>query len=264
MSPRNQHFGSHNQDHLKPNFTSTIIRPIFGKKAFSAIFLRFWTLSKSQSSLRKTSCLSSVWTSKKIFASHIRPAKAMSTTLAPPPGFGTSVTNSTKDYHHDYGITDDDEEDFDGAMPTDTKPRIILMGLKRYDENFCCIRDSCFILNNLSCRSGKSSIQKVVFQKMSPNETLFLESTTRVTKDGKSLFYLKMLDIDTFCFSDISSSSFIQFQVWEYPGQMNAFDPSFDPYAIFGGCGAVIFIIDAQVRFLSALLWLRNPQECFL
>lgn len=70
---------------------------------------------------------------------------------------------------------------------------------------------------------------------MSPNETLFLESTTRVTKE------------------DISSSSFIQFQVWEYPGQMNAFDPSFDPYAIFGGCGAVIFIIDAQDDYSQAL-----------
>lgn len=33
-------------------------------------------------------------------------------------------------------------------------------------------------------RSGKSSIQKVVFHKMSPNETLFLESTAKVVKDG--------------------------------------------------------------------------------
>ena len=35
------------------------------------------------------------------------------------------------------------------------------------------------------CRSGKSSIQKVVFHKMSPNETLFLESTTKIIKDGE-------------------------------------------------------------------------------
>ena len=33
-------------------------------------------------------------------------------------------------------------------------------------------------------RSGKSSIQKVVFHKMSPNETLFLESTNKIVKDG--------------------------------------------------------------------------------
>ena len=34
-------------------------------------------------------------------------------------------------------------------------------------------------------RSGKSSIQKVVFHKVSPNETLFLESTNKIVKDGK-------------------------------------------------------------------------------
>lgn len=46
-------------------------------------------------------------------------------------------------------------------------------------------------------RSGKSSISKVVFHKLSPNETLFLESTSKVVKD------------------DISNSSFVQFQVCE-------------------------------------------------
>lgn len=46
-----------------------------------------------------------------------------------------------------------------------------------------------------ACRGGKSSIQKVVFHKLSPNETLFLESTSKVVKD------------------DISNSSFVQFQV---------------------------------------------------
>ncbi len=45
------------------------------------------------------------------------------------------------------------------------------------------------------CRGGKSSIQKVVFHKLSPNETLFLESTSKVVKD------------------DVNNSSFVQFQV---------------------------------------------------
>jgi len=48
------------------------------------------------------------------------------------------------------------------------------------------------------CRGGKSSIQKVVFHKLSPNETLFLESTSKVVKD------------------DINNSSFVQFQVRVY------------------------------------------------
>lgn len=47
--------------------------------------------------------------------------------------------------------------------PQDFKPRLLLMGLRR---------------------SGKSSIASVVFHKMPPNETLFLESTTRIQKDS--------------------------------------------------------------------------------
>ena len=44
----------------------------------------------------------------------------------------------------------------------------------------------------MTFRSGKSSIQKVVFHKMSPNETLFLESTNKIIKE------------------DISNSSFVK------------------------------------------------------
>ncbi|KRZ70707.1 Ras-related GTP-binding protein C, partial [Trichinella papuae] len=94
------------------------------------------------------------------------------------------------------------------------KPRIILMGSKR---------------------SGKSSIQKVIFHKMSPNETLFLESTTRVTQE------------------EMSRNSFIQFQIWEYPGQMDAFDPELDPHGMFSVCGAIIFVIDAQDDYSRAI-----------
>ncbi|BFZ21392.1 hypothetical protein BsWGS_24430 [Bradybaena similaris] len=84
-------------------------------------------------------------------------------------------------------------------------------------------------------RSGKSSIQKVVFHKVSPNETLFLESTNKIVKD------------------DISNSSFVQFQIWDIPGQIDFFDPTFDSEYIFGGCGALIFVIDAQDDYMEAL-----------
>jgi Ras-related GTP-binding protein C/D len=47
------------------------------------------------------------------------------------------------------------------ASPID-KPRILLMGLQR---------------------SGKSSIQRVVFGKMPPSDTLYLESTTKIQKE---------------------------------------------------------------------------------
>ena len=78
-------------------------------------------------------------------------------------------------------------------------------------------------------RSGKSSIQRVVFHKMSPAETLFLESTNKIVKD------------------DVPHSSFVRFQVWDFPGQIDFFDSSYDTELIFSGCGALLFVIDAQV-----------------
>lgn len=93
-------------------------------------------------------------------------------------------------------------------------------------------------ISKLNCtsdfRSGKSSIQKVVFHKMSPNETLFLESTNKIVKD------------------DINNSSFVQFQIWDFPGQIDFFDATFDSDTIFGGCGALVFVIDAQV---GTIVW---------
>ena len=71
-----------------------------------------------------------------------------------------------------------DEDEVIGAVGgVESKPRILLMGLRRYALVLC-------ILHDVLCRSGKSSIQKVVFHKLSPNETLFLESTSKVVKDG--------------------------------------------------------------------------------
>ena len=99
------------------------------------------------------------------------------------------------------------------------KPKILLMGPRR---------------------SGKSSIQKVVFHKMSPNETLFLESTNKIVKD------------------DISNSSFVQFYVWDFPGQIDFFDTTFDTDLIFGGWGALVFVIDAQDDYIDALAKLHT------
>jgi len=44
-----------------------------------------------------------------------------------------------------------------------------------------------------------------------------------------------------------NSSSFIDFQVWDFPGQIDFFDPTFDLDSIFGETGALIFVIDAVV-----------------
>mmetsp|Transcript_43857 Transcript_43857/g.110571 ORF Transcript_43857/g.110571 Transcript_43857/m.110571 type:complete len:363 (+) Transcript_43857:202-1290(+) len=113
-----------------------------------------------------------------------------------------------------YYMYPDDGDMTNSLQGGELKPRILLMGLRR---------------------SGKSSIQKVVFHKMSPNETLFLESTSKLVK------------------SDISNSSFVQFQIWDFPGQLDFFDPTFDSEVIFGGCGALVFVIDAQDDYTEAL-----------
>lgn len=131
-------------------------------------------------------------------------------------GPGYEVGSYTKDYS---------DGPYDGEIDTtinpnpEGKPRIMLMGLRR---------------------SGKSSIQKVVFHKMSPNETLFLESTNKIVKD------------------DVSNSSFVQFQIWDFPGQVDFFDPNFDCEMIFGGCGALVFVIDAQDHYDEALIKLNQ------
>lgn len=115
------------------------------------------------------------------------------------------------------------------------------MGLRRYVFLKHCNKASIFDAKDrysfiCNFRSGKSSIQKVVFHKMSPNETLFLESTNKIVKD------------------DINNSSFVQFQIWDFPGQIDFFDSTFDYDMIFGGCGALIFVIDAQVMFLLCII----------
>ncbi|KAI1317147.1 hypothetical protein EDD11_008938 [Mortierella claussenii] len=99
----------------------------------------------------------------------------------------------------------------------ESRPRLMLMGLRR---------------------SGKSSIQRVVFHKMSPTETLFLESTSKINKDN--------------------IHSFIDFQVWDFPGQMDFFDPTFDTTAIFGEVGALVFVIDSQDDYMEALARLHS------
>lgn len=83
--------------------------------------------------------------------------------------------------------------------------------------------------------SGKSSIEKVVFHKMSPNETLFLESTNKIVRN------------------DTSNSSFVRLDIWDIPGQVDFFDQVSDFKNVFGGWGALVFVIDAQDDYMEAL-----------
>jgi Ras-related GTP-binding protein C/D len=96
------------------------------------------------------------------------------------------------------------EEDDDAGVE---RPKILLMGLKR---------------------SGKSSIHRVVFGKLSPHETVFLDSTVKPTKHT------------------LAHNSFVNFHVWDFPGQIDFFDPRFDAEHVFSNTGSLVFIIDSQ------------------
>ena len=57
---------------------------------------------------------------------------------------------------------------------------------------------------------------------------------------------------DSFC------SSFMDFQVWDFPGHLDYFDPAFDVDNIFDEIGALIWVIDAQDEYLDAIMRLNT------
>ncbi|TKA75599.1 hypothetical protein B0A55_06345 [Friedmanniomyces simplex] len=91
-------------------------------------------------------------------------------------------------------------------------PRLLFMGLRK---------------------SGKTSVQKVVFQKMSPADTLFLEPTTHIETD--------------------SLQSFVTIETAEMPTHLSATSPDFDHHAVFSNVGAVIWVLDVQDEYLSSI-----------
>ncbi|CAL8574722.1 GTP-binding protein gtr2 [Xanthoria parietina] len=92
------------------------------------------------------------------------------------------------------------------------KPKMLLMGLKR---------------------SGKSSISNVVFHKMAPHETLFLEATTAIQKQN----VMKFMD----------------FQIWDLPGQIDYLSSSLDSNSVFSDVGGIVWVIDAQDNYLEPI-----------
>jgi Ras-related GTP-binding protein C/D len=83
-------------------------------------------------------------------------------------------------------------------------------------------------------RSGKTSIDRVIFQNMSPHETLFLEATT-VCDINKTL-----------------SNRLTQFQTWDFGGDVNLMadidymNQSISFETIFKKSNTLVYVIDAQ------------------
>lgn len=93
----------------------------------------------------------------------------------------------------------------------DAVPRILMMGGRRCAALPHCPRSLgrnsavrlCPCIARWCCSAGKSSIQRVVFHKMSPHETLFLTGTNA-------------LDIKL-----VANNPFVQFQIWDLPGDFD-------------------------------------------
>ena len=47
--------------------------------------------------------------------------------------------------------------------------------------------------------------------------------------------------------------SFMDFQIWDFPGQIDYFDPTFDTNEIFSELGALVWVIDAQDDYTESL-----------
>lgn len=89
-------------------------------------------------------------------------------------------------------------------------------------------------------RSGKTSIDKVIFQNMSPHETLFLESTASC-------------DV-----SNNLSNRLVQFQTWDFGGDLSlqapvpvstttpGATPALSLDSIFRSSNTLVYVIDAQ------------------
>ena len=46
--------------------------------------------------------------------------------------------------------------------------------------------------------------------------------------------------------NDIANSAFVQFEVWDFPGHVDTSSDAVKPETTYGGCGALVWVIDAQ------------------
>lgn len=83
-------------------------------------------------------------------------------------------------------------------------------------------------------RSGKTSLVRTIFHKMSPHETLFLEATGNV-------------DIQL-----VADNDFVKFQTWDFGGDCSLVGDvpvggqSVSMENIFRKCSTLVYVIDAQ------------------
>lgn len=80
------------------------------------------------------------------------------------------------------------------------------------------------------------------------------ENETSGDNSNRSKIMRRVLETNYTTRVDISNSPFVNFQIWDFPGDIDFEDASLGSEAIFKQCGALIFVIDAQVCYGSRLL----------
>src|SRR5579862_7669276 len=113
-----------------------------------------------------------------------------------------------------------------------SKPRLLLLGNRRYP----------LLTTILTCiEVGNRRYSEWYSIKCSRTRPFSSNQPPKSQRTISSIWPLIYASIICLC------SSFIDFQVWDFPGQIDFFEPTFALDAIFGEMGALIFVVDAQV-----------------
>lgn len=113
------------------------------------------------------------------------------------------------------------EDDYESIAPD--RPKLLMWGLTK---------------------SGKTSIIKLIFEKMTAGETLQLPETKTIQKHGS---FEKQINNHFLLFSlELSCGVHVRFQIRDVPGPNAASLLDFDTYS--SECTTVIFVLDATVE----------------
>lgn len=143
--------------------------------------------------------------------------------------------------------TNGDNEDLEpgNLLHADHKPRLLLMGLKRY------VTDVLLDTRSISDRDPQEW-EIVDIERGFPQDGASRNPVPGNHHDDPQRGYAVSDALRTiFPLLIPILSSFMDFQVWDLPGQIDYLDPDFDAESIFGGVGAMIWVLDAIDNYME-------------
>lgn len=146
-------------------------------------------------------------------------------------------------------------------------PRILLMGLRRYAIYYCltCMCwNICTFVVNIWYRQLMVNHMLYILCQIREDKHQICRIRQRVSQWNSILCkhynvgqetYVHIINVmmSIYCAVGYACSALLDFEIWDFPGQVDIMDKSFDgDSGIFGrGCAAVIFVIDAMVCVVS-------------